>query len=223
MVALRLRWVRRFSTLVGCANAMVPRSALQACVFVREVVSRSGRSGPDSSACRTDFISTFCTQCPLAFGGFPLPLRSKLNSCRMQKPNRGKNQVKESSLVTYGFRKALVLPFTFFLKTSVAYCMLKQLEYIFRASVCRKDLTGCLRPESPLACPRSLLSVMPAAPAHGMLGTCCWDELAMKMPTLVPPFAHPAAFLGARSFSIIGIKVYPRKLAGLARQKVPFL
>ena len=114
MVALRLRWVRRFSTLVGCANAMVPRSALQACVFVREVVSRSGRSGPDSSACRTDFISTFCTQCPLAFGGFPLPLRSKLNSCRMQKPNRGKNQVKESSLVTDGFRKALVLPFTFF-------------------------------------------------------------------------------------------------------------
>lgn len=155
-----------------------------------------------------------CVQRPLAFGNFPLPLCSKLNSCRLQKPGRGKNQVRGGYFVTYGFRNALVLPFTFFSenKYGLLYAETVTIPFMY-------DLTGHPWPESPLACPCSLPRVMLVAPVHGTMGTCCWDEL----PTLVLPFAHPTAFLGACSFSKTGIKVYPRKLAGLTRQKVPFL
>lgn len=74
---------------------MFPSSTLQAGIFIHEVVSQSGRLGPDSPARRMDFICMFCTRYPLAFGELPSPLMQQIKFLQDAKadPCRGKTQV----------------------------------------------------------------------------------------------------------------------------------
>lgn len=132
MVSLHLLWIRRLS----CANTTV-----QLGILAGEAVSSSSSSaGPD---CAERGLAVCSAHSPL--GNFPLS--SKLNACRKQKPNRGNKQLKESYFVTYSFRNALVLPFTFYMKTRMAYCMVKRLCFL---CICVSQIFPGL-PELPLA------------------------------------------------------------------------
>lgn len=76
-VSLHLLWIRRFSTPAGCANTTLQPASSQAKLSAADCAER---------------VLAVCSAHSPS-GNFPLS--SKLNACRMQKPNRGNNQLKE--------------------------------------------------------------------------------------------------------------------------------